>query len=103
MKYSAFILAAVLAIGSAPAFAQANPGNSGGQGGMAFPAPVPQGNISTTSPTTATTPRDTGSMAYPAPLPQGNVSTTRPGTAPADTGSMAYPAPRPQGNVPAAK
>ncbi len=40
--------------------------------------------------------QDTGSMAFPAPVPAGNLSTTRPGAmAPsADTGSMAAPAGR---------
>jgi len=42
---------------------------------------------------------DTGSMAYPTPLPQGNIGTTVVGPRAADTGSMAYPAPLPQGNV----
>ena len=45
-------------------------------------------------------PRDTGSMAYPAPLPQGNVSTTVvTGPTTPDTGSAAFPAPLTQGNT----
>lgn len=67
-------------------------------GNMAYPAPVPQGNVAATT-TTRQAP-DTGNMAYPAPVPQGNVATTTTTTRQApDTGNMAYPAPQPQGNV----
>ena len=43
---------------------------------MAFPAPLPQGNISTTRTTGRGTP-DTGNMAYPTPQPQGSLGNTR--------------------------
>ena len=69
-------------------------------GNMAYPAPLPQGNVATTN-TLQRTP-DTGSVAFPAPLPQGQVGTTRTGAnprRPTDTGNMAYPAPLPQGQV----
>lgn len=68
-------------------------------GNMAYPAPLPQGNLETTT-ITGRQPRDTGNMAYPEPLPQGNVATTvLSGRQPRDTGNMAYPAPSPVGNV----
>lgn len=67
-------------------------------GSMAYPTPVPQGNLSTTS-SGALRPTDTGSMAYPTPQPQGNLGTTTTGQQGLDTGSMAYPTPQPQGNV----
>lgn len=48
-----------------------------------------------------TQPPDTGDIAYPTPLPQGNIATTTIGrpTAPTDTGNMAYPTPMQQGNI----
>jgi hypothetical protein len=100
MKLTAFAAAAALMLGAAvPAFAQSSRAPTD-TGNMAYPAPVPQGNIATTRPTGPRTP-DTGNMAYPAPLPQGNIATTRPTgpRAPTDTGNMAYPAPAPQGRV----
>ncbi len=69
-------------------------------GNMAYPAPLPQGNIGGSG--TAMRQPDTGSVAYPAPLPQGNVSTTNTtgySRTPTDTGNMAYPAPVRAGNV----
>lgn len=53
------------------------PGDSGPRdvGSMAYPAPLAQGTVATTS-TSGRTPSDTGSMAYPTPLPQGTVATT---------------------------
>ena len=70
-------------------------------GNMAFPAPLPQGNVGPGLGTTAQRIPDTGNMAYPAPLPQGNLSTTATGgpRRPTDTGNMAYPAPVPAGNI----
>jgi hypothetical protein len=67
-------------------------------GNMAYPAPLPQGNVSTTMPAKTT---DTGNMAYPAPLTQGSVGTTAATTPrrPTDTGNMAYPTPAPAGAV----
>ena len=97
---AALILAGLCA--TPAAFAQSaptsNPNAASSAGSAAFPAPVPQGNLATTS-TLPRTPTDTGSMAFPAPLPQGTIATT-PGTVrPTDTGNMAYPAPVPQGNI----
>ena len=68
-------------------------------GSMAYPTPLPQGNVSSTAAGGALRPTDTGSMAYPTPQPQGNLSTTTAGQQGLDTGSMAYPTPQPQGNV----
>ena len=94
-----FALACTAALGlalAAPAFAQNT--SRPDTGNMAYPTPVPQGNIGTT--TTGQGTPDTGNMAYPTPVPQGNIGTTgitsqnRP-----DTGNMAYPAPMPQGNI----
>lgn len=108
MKVSALACAAILGVAFAgPAMAQANRPTD--TGSMAFPSPLPQGNVGRTI-----TPRqapDTGNMAYPAPVPQGNIgSATVPrgnmGSAvarrarrPTDTGSMGYPDPLPQGNL----
>lgn len=94
MKTVPFSLAAALVMGlAAPAFAQTTPPRD--TGNMAYPAPLPQGNIGTTT-TTPRAPTDTGNMAYPAPLPQGNVGTTATTgpNRPTDTGSMGTPAPR---------
>ena len=44
---------------------------------MAYPTPLPQGNIGTTRTQGPNRPTDTGNMAYPTPVPQGNVGTTR--------------------------
>ncbi len=70
-------------------------------GNMAYPAPLPQGNVSTTTTTGVNRPTDTGNMAYPAPLPQGTLSTTttQGPNRPTDTGNMASPAPRATGTV----
>lgn len=70
-------------------------------GNMAYPAPLPQGNVGTSATGGARVPTDTGNMAYPTPLPQGNIGTSATSGArtPTDTGNMAYPAPLPQGNV----
>ena len=78
-----FAAAAVLTVSAcAPPVGPRDTGN------MAFPAPLPQGNISTTAGVRSP---DTGNMAFPAPLPQGNIGTTMGVRAP-DTGNMAYPA-----------
>ena len=77
------------------------PGTDGPRdvGNMAFPAPLPQGNLDTVT-LSGRQPRDVGNMAYPEPLPQGNLATSRPlGRQPQDTGNMAYPAPSPIGTV----
>ena len=69
-------------------------------GNMAYPQPLPQGNLSTTA-TAGRLPRDTGNMAYPDPLPAGfvgRVVVTRQGF---DTGNMAYPQPVAAGSGPA--
>ena len=101
MKSLAFAFAATLAFGAAvPAMAQTTPPRD--TGSAAYPAPLPQGNIGTTTTTNAPrTPTDTGNMAYPTPRATGTVGTTTttgPRT-PTDTGNMAYPAPLPQGTV----
>jgi hypothetical protein len=67
-------------------------------GNMAYPTPLPQGNLDTTR-TGGIQTRDTGNMAYPTPLPQGNLDTTRVGGTTRDTGNMAYPTPLPQGTI----
>ncbi len=90
---SVLALAAAFTL-AVPGLAQAQPRDTGS---MAYPAPVPQGNLSTTR--VGPQAPDTGSMAYPAPVPQGNDRTTAVGRQPGDTGSMAYPAPVPQGNL----
>ncbi len=98
MKVSALACAALLGLASAgTAMAQATRPQD--TGNMAYPTPVPQGNVARHA-----TPRqrpDTGSAQYPAPVPQGNVATTRTmgPRRPTDTGNMAYPAPVPQGNI----
>lgn len=100
MKVSALACAAVMGLAlTGAAMAQANKPSD--TGSMAFPAPVPQGNLETTRTGPARGPTDTGNMAYPAPVPQGNVGTSSngPQRGPTDTGSMAFPAPAPQGNV----
>ncbi len=100
LKLTAFAAALTLAAtGGAMAQNSRAPTDTGN---MAYPAPLPQGNLSTTTTTGASrAPTDTGNMAYPAPLPQGNLSTTTTGgpRRPTDTGNMAYPSPLPQGNV----
>ena len=100
MKVSALACAALLGLAVAsPVMAQANRPTD--TGNMAYPAPVPQGNLGTTSTGGPRGPTDTGNMAYPAPVPQGNLGTTSTGgpRGPTDTGNMAYPAPVPQGNL----
>jgi hypothetical protein len=47
-------------------------------GNMAYPAPLPQGNVTTTTTSGSNKPTDTGNMAFPAPAPAGTVSTTKP-------------------------
>ncbi|MBC7799991.1 MAG: hypothetical protein H7Z10_05170 [Gemmatimonadaceae bacterium] len=100
MKVSVPALTAVLALSfGASAMAQTSRAPTD-TGNMAYPAPLPQGNIGSTALPGSRAPTDTGNMAYPDPLPQGNIGTTRVGPGgPTDTGNMAYPAPLPQGNV----
>jgi hypothetical protein len=97
MKTLSFAFAAALVLSAAsPAFAQ-TPSQPHDTGSMAYPTPLPQGNVSTST-TAARHPTDTGSMNYPAPLPQGKVATTTTAARkPTDTGSMAYPAPNAAG------
>lgn len=54
-----------------------NPNRPTDTGNMAYPTPVPQGNLGTSTTGRQRGPTDTGNMAYPAPLPQGNLGTTR--------------------------
>ncbi len=85
---------------AAPGLAQTTPRRptqAPDTGNMAYPTPVPQGNVGTT--TVGRQAPDTGNMAYPTPVPQGNIGTTVVGPRTPDTGNMAYPAPVPQGNV----
>ena len=97
MKAFALILAAAGLLATVPALAQTTQRAPTDTGNMAYPTPVPQGNIGTTR--VGPQAPDTGNMAYPTPLPQG--STMGNATAPRapDTGNMAYPAPVPQGNI----
>ncbi len=100
MKISTLAYAAVLGLAFAgTATAQTNRPTD--TGNMAYPTPLPQGNIGSARPQGRQRPTDTGSMGYPAPLPQGNIGTTRTQgpQRPTDTGNMAYPTPVPQGNV----
>jgi hypothetical protein len=98
MKVLALAYAAILSLAFAgTAMAQATRPQD--TGNMAYPNPVPQGNLGKTI-----TPRqapDTGSARYQTPTPQGNIGTTRTvgPNRPTDTGNMAYPTPVPQGNV----
>ena len=98
MKVSALAYAAIMGLAFAgTAMAQANRPTD--TGNMAYPTPVPQGNVGTTVPSKQKP--DTGSAAYQTPTPQGNVGTTTTTgpRRPTDTGNMAYPTPVPQGNV----
>ena len=103
MKVSALAYAAILGLAFAgTAMAQRTPPSD--TGSMAFPAPLPQGNVGTsTVPGVPGRRADTGSMAYPSPERQGSTTATpakrRRAANPTDTGSMAYPAPLPQGNL----
>lgn len=100
MKIASFSLALAMAVGlAAPAFAQTTPPTD--TGNMAYPAPLPQGNVGTTA-TQTLRPNDTGNMAYPAPLPQGQLGTrnTEGPNRPTDVGNMAQPAPRGGQNTP---
>ena len=74
-----------------------SPGDGGPRdvGNMAYPTPLPQGTVATTSTFRRAGP-DTGSMAYPDPLPQGAIGRTTARPQGFDTGNMAYPTPLPQ-------
>ena len=74
MKTFSLVGAAVLGLTLATS-ALAQSGRVPDTGNMAYPTPLPQGNIGTTTTTGPNRP-DTGNMAYPAPMPQGNVGTT---------------------------
>ncbi len=86
MRFVATGMAAATLLGLAACTSNANRPTD--VGNMAFPAPVPAGNVSTTTTTTARRPgADTGSMAEPSP--RGGV-VTRESVQP-DTGNMALP------------
>ena len=93
------VLAAATVGGLAAACTTAPPGQPFDVGNMAYPAPLPQGNLDTVR-VSGRLPVDTGSMAYPQPDPAGVVGRTAVTRGGADTGNMAYPAPLPQGNGP---
>ena len=88
-------LIALAALGGCASTPSAAPTQSGS---MAYPAPVPQGNLRTTDPQ-AQSVNHRGAAAYPAPRAQGNLATTPTSGQTSDEGSMAYPAPAPQGNL----
>ncbi len=95
----AMLLTAALLAASVAACAPTGPGNQLDVGNMAYPDPLPQGNLSTVA-VSGRQPRDTGNMAYPDPLPQGDLATTVVrGRQPRDVGNMAYPAASPAGNI----
>ena len=68
-------------------------------GSMAFPQPLPEGNLTTTA-VSGRWPTDTGNMAYPEPVPAGIVGRATVSRQAFDTGNMAYPTPLPEGNGP---
>ena len=93
------VLTVALLAASVVACAPVDQGIERDVGNMAYPAPLPQGNLDTVA-VSGRRPLDTGNMAFPEPLAQGNVGTTAvSGRQPRDTGNMAYPAPSPVGNV----
>jgi len=99
MKVSALAYAAVLGLAFAStAMAQTTRGPQD-TGNMAYPNPLPQGNLGKTM--TRRQAPDTGSARYQTPTPQGNIGTSRTmnPNRPTDTGNMAYPTPLPQGNL----
>ena len=87
MKSLATILSLAAVLGTAAC--ANNPTRPTDTGNMAFPAPVPQGNVGTARPATL----DTGSMN--SPTVSGGIS--QPGNPGPDTGNMAMPG-RSQGN-----
>ena len=87
MKSLATILSLAAVLGTAAC--ANNPNRPTDTGNMAFPAPVPQGNVGTARPATL----DTGSMN--SPTVSGGIS--QPGNPGPDTGNMAMPS-RSQGN-----
>ena len=89
MKSLATVLSLAVVLGTAACSPSTNPNRPTDTGNMAFPAPVPQGNLGTVRPATL----DTGSMN--SPTVSGGIS--RPGNYGADTGNMALPS-RAQGN-----
>lgn len=93
MKSFALAALAIVAAAAvvAPANAQTPPRDTGS---MAYPAPLPQGNVGTSAGPRAP---DTGSASTPAPVPERGPTANVPPNS--DTGSMAYPAPLPQGNL----
>lgn len=90
MKSLATILSLGVVLGVAACAPSTNPNRPTDTGNMAFPSPVPQGNIGTARPATL----DTGSMNSPTIV---NSGTLRPGYTGNDTGNMALPT-RAQGN-----
>ncbi len=94
----ALVVAPMLAVGLSPS-ALAQSQTSPPSPNSSTSAQTPSGGVTTATPGSGTP--DTGNMAYPTPLPQGDISTTAtPGRGTPDTGNMAYPTPLPQGNLP---
>ncbi len=90
MKSVSFAFAALLATAALVQGCGPTPSQPRDVGNMAFPAPLPQGNLSTTTPGAT---RETGSAAFPAPVSQGNVTTTTGRPTTRDVGSAAVPTP----------
>lgn len=91
----ALLVVAGLAVGCAPTSPSMPPVDVGN---MAYPDPLPQGNVSTTA-SLGGQPRDTGNMAYPEPVPQGVVGRSAGRARVSDLGGMGYPVPLPAGNI----
>ena len=89
MKSFATVLSLAVVLGTAACAPSTNPNRPTDTGNMAFPTPLPQGNIGTTRPATL----DTGSMAMP--TTSGGIA--QPSVSGPDTGNMALPS-RAQGN-----
>ena len=91
----ALMVVAGLAVGCAPVAPSMPPVDVGN---MAYPDPLPQGNISTTA-SLGRQPRDTGNMAYPEPVPQGVIGRSAGRARVSDVGGMGYPVPLAAGNI----
>lgn len=74
-QIQALLLTATLLAASVAACAPVDLGGTRDVGNMAYPDPLPQGNLDTVT-LSGRQPRDTGNMAYPAPSPVGNIATT---------------------------
>ncbi len=66
-------------------------------GNMAYPQPLPEGNLKTST-VDGSGPRDTGSMAYPDAAATSTFGRPSRSQRRVDTGSMAYPDPQPNGS-----